>query len=97
MMPQINAVFVIIYSSVERREKTLTVPRIVLNYHIKRLRDKNPQVRLNAIEELRKIGDPEAMQPLQEVFQNDDDMQVKRAAQQAGREIWQSQGDSKAK
>lgn len=75
----------------------MTVPRIVLNYHIKRLRDKNPQVRLNAIEELRKIGDPEAMQPLQEVFQNDDDMQVKRAAQQAGREIWQSQGDSKAK
>lgn len=74
----------------------MSVPRIVLNYHIKRLRDKNPQVRLNAIEELRKIGDPEAMQPLQEVFQNDDDMQVKRAAQQAGREIWQSQGDSKA-
>lgn len=69
----------------------MAVPKVVVNYHIKRLKDKSPQVRLNAIEELRKIGDPEAMQPLQEVFQNDDDMEVKRAAQQAGREIWQNQ------
>lgn len=66
-----------------------TIKQIV-NYHIKRLQDKNPEVRLNAIEELRKLGDIEAMEPLQTVFNNDDDLEVRRAAQEAGRVIWQA-------
>ncbi len=69
----------------------MTTPKQVLNYHIKRLGDKNPEVRLQAIEELRKIGDAVALEPLQVLYQNDDDMAVRRAAQAAGRAIWQQQ------
>jgi HEAT repeat protein len=72
----------------------MSVPKVVINYHIKRLQDKNPQVRLEAIEELRKIASPDALEPLQAVFKDDDDVDVKRAAQQAGREIWSSQQQS---
>ncbi len=68
---------------------TMTAPKVVVNYHIKRLKDKNPDVRLNAIEELRKIGDADAMEPLQELFNSDDNVDVKKAAQEAGRAIWQ--------
>ncbi|MEL6149280.1 MAG: HEAT repeat domain-containing protein [Chloroflexota bacterium] len=66
------------------------VPKVVVNYHIKRLKDKSPDVRLNAIDELRKIGDADALEPLQEVYKSDDNVDVKKAAQEAGRAIWQS-------
>lgn len=72
----------------------MTTPKQVLNYHIKRLGDKNPEARLQAIEELRKIGDLAALEPLQALYQNDDDMAVRRAAQAAGRAIWQNQSQT---
>lgn len=71
----------------------MTAPKVVVNYHIKRLKDKNPDVRLNAIDELRKIGDADALEPLQALFKDEDDPKVRRAAQEAGREIWQMQAD----
>jgi HEAT repeat protein len=63
----------------------------LVSYHISRLSDKNVAVRLNAVEELRKLDDPDALQPLQELFQNDADVDVRRAAQEAGRTIFMSQ------
>lgn len=60
----------------------------VVNYHIGRLKDKNPEVRLKSIEELRLIGDIAALDPLKEVFETDEDPAVRKAAQEAGRQIF---------
>ena len=65
----------------------VTVKRMVA-YHINRLHDKNPVVRLKAISELALLGDPDALEALQSVFQNDSDSEVRKAAQEAGRAIF---------
>jgi HEAT repeat protein len=57
-------------------------------YHINRLQDKNPVVRLKAINELALLGDTDALEALQAVFQNDSDGEVRKAAQEAGRAIF---------
>ncbi len=62
-------------------------PRLV-EYHILRLQDKNPTVRLKSINELRLIGDPAALDPLKELYMSDPDPDVRKAAQAAGREIF---------
>ncbi len=54
-------------------------------YHIARLRDKNPAVRLKSIQELVELGDPDALDALRDLFQNDPDFEVRKAAQEAGR------------
>lgn len=64
-----------------------SVKRVVA-YHIARLRDKNPDVRLKAIRELELLADADALEPLREVFKNDSNPEVKRAAQEAGRVIF---------
>ena len=64
-----------------------SVKRIV-QYHIARLKDKRPEVRLEAIRELELLADSEALEPLQTVFANDDDPEVRRMAQAAGRAIF---------
>ena len=66
---------------------TVTVKRMVA-YHIARLKDKNPAVRLKAINELSLLGDPDALEALQEVYQSDAESEVRRAAQEAGRAIF---------
>jgi len=63
----------------------------LLEYHIMRLKDKNPEVRLKSINELRLLGDPAAMEPLEQLFRSDPDPEVRKAAQAAGREIYVKQ------
>ncbi|MGQ9889695.1 MAG: HEAT repeat domain-containing protein [Aggregatilineales bacterium] len=60
----------------------------LVHYHIARLKDKNPAVRLKAINELALLGDPEALEALEAVFQQDPNSEVKKAAQAAGRAIF---------
>lgn len=60
----------------------------VVFYHLRRLEDKNPDVRLKAIRELALLGDPEALDRLQDVFRNDPNPEVRKAAQEAGRTIF---------
>jgi HEAT repeat protein len=65
----------------------VTTKRIV-EYHIGRLQDKDPNVRLKSINELALLGDADALEALQSVYQNDSDARVKKAAQEAGRTIF---------
>ena len=60
----------------------------VVDYHIARLRDKRPDIRLQAIDQLVKLEAADALDALQDVFQNDADESVRFAAQAAGREIF---------
>lgn len=71
----------------------MTVDRIV-NYHLNRLKDKKIETRLSAIEELRKIGRQESLEALQDVFKNDPDADVRKAAQEAGRDIFLNTRDN---
>ncbi|PJF36471.1 MAG: hypothetical protein CUN49_05245 [Candidatus Thermofonsia Clade 1 bacterium] len=75
------------------------VSRLV-QYHIQRLNDKDPAVRLRSINELRLLGDPAALPALERVFRTDDDPEVRKAAQRAGREIYDksiaARGDRKS-
>ncbi len=63
------------------------VTRRLVDYHISRLQDKNRDVRLKSIEELRLIGDYAAMDALEQIFKNDVDPDVRKAAADAGLEI----------
>jgi HEAT repeat protein len=52
------------------------------------LQDKSADVRLKSISELALIGDAEAMEALQAIFNNDPSTEVRKAAQEAGRQIF---------
>lgn len=73
----------------------MSVNKRILAYHIGRLQDKSADVRLKAIAELALIGDVEALEPLQELFRNDPDTDVRKAAQEAGRSIFLKQQGQK--
>jgi HEAT repeat protein len=60
----------------------------LLEYHLSRLKDKNPQARINSIQELVHLGDSSVLEALQEVYKTDPDEEVRKAAQKAGREIF---------
>lgn len=60
----------------------------ILQYHVGRLRDRQREVRLASIRELEDMGDPDALEPLQNVFVTDVDIEVRRAAQAAGLNIF---------
>ena len=60
----------------------------LVEYHIARLQDKNAEIRLKSINELRLLGDPAALEPLEQLFHNDPEPQVRKAAQEAGRELF---------
>ncbi|MFW5691872.1 MAG: HEAT repeat domain-containing protein [Chloroflexota bacterium] len=68
----------------------------VLQYHINRLKDKRPEIRLDAIRELELLGDPDALEPLRAVYDRDEDIQVRKAAQRAGRAIFLSNNSTGA-
>lgn len=68
-----------------------SVNKRLLEYHIARLADKNPAVRLKAVHELELLGDPGALDVLQKIFENDSDTEVRKAAQAAGRAIYAQQ------
>ena len=63
----------------------------IVEYHLSRLQDKNPAVRLKAIRELGLLGDPDTLDTLQEIFKSDPDAEVRKAAQDAGRAIFVKQ------
>ena len=56
----------------------------VLDYHIGRLKDKNPDVRARSAYELGLLGDPSVLPILEELYRTETDPTVKRAAQNAG-------------
>lgn len=60
----------------------------VVAYHLARLQDKDPTVRIKAIRELGLLGDASVLDTLQEVFKSDPDAEVRKAAQDAGRAIF---------
>ena len=60
----------------------------VVQYHIARLKDKSKDARLKTINELVLLEDADALEALKDVFKNDVDEDVRKAAQQAGRELF---------
>lgn len=60
----------------------------ILSYHLSRLQHRDTAIRLASIQELALLGDPEALEPLQNAFKTDPDPDVRKAAQEAGREIF---------
>jgi len=60
----------------------------LVEYHIERLKNKSAEIRLKAINELRLLGDPQALEPLEQVFRNDPEAEVRKAAKDAGYEIF---------
>ena len=67
----------------------------LLEYHIGRLKATSVEVRLKSIAELRLLGDAAAMAPLEQVFRTDPEPEVRKAAQEAGREIFVKHNQSK--
>jgi len=65
----------------------VTTQRIV-EYHIARLQNRDRNVRLESVRELALIKAAEALEALKEVYDNDPDIEVRKAAQEAGREIY---------
>lgn len=65
----------------------MSVKRVV-QYHIARLQDKRVEIRLQAIRELELLADIDSLEPLREVYDTDENEQVRKAAQEAGRTIF---------
>lgn len=63
----------------------------LLEYHIARLKDKRPEIRLQSIQELVLLNDVGALEALRDVFDSDADVEVRKAAQEAGRTIFKNQ------
>ena len=64
------------------------MPNLV-EFHLLRLQDKSAEVRLRSINELRLLGDPVALEELERLYRTDPDPEVRKAAQLAGRELFQ--------
>lgn len=60
----------------------------LIQYHIERLKDKNPDVRLKSINELALLGDLSTLDTLEQIFRTDPEQEVRNAARQAGLEIF---------
>lgn len=60
----------------------------LVDYHIARLHDVNPFVRVEAATELGLLGDPRALDALEPLFSAEPNPEVKRAIQEAGRLLY---------
>lgn len=60
----------------------------IIEYHVGRLQDKSPDIRLKAIQELELLEALEALEALQDLYHNDPESDVRKAAQKAGRSIF---------
>lgn len=69
----------------------------VIQYHISRLKDKNPEVLVKTIQELAQFGKDaaDALPLLESLFWTSEDVGVKKAAQLAGRTILQQIGGNR--
>lgn len=72
----------------------VSVTEKIVAYHVGRLKDKNPDIRLKSIDELAQLGSAEALDALRAVFETDPVLEVRRAAQDAGRAIFLKQQSS---
>lgn len=61
----------------------------IVDYHISRLNDKRADIRLETIQELVLLNATEALDALRNVYETDADEIVRRAAQRAGRVLYQ--------
>ena len=66
----------------------MSAPERMIAFHIARLKDKNPQVRIKSIQELELLEATDAFGLLEELFRNDPDPDVRVAAQQAGKTLF---------
>ncbi len=57
-------------------------------FHLARLKDKNPEVRIRSIEELAALEATTVLGRLEDLYRNDPDERVRQAAQQAGRVLF---------
>lgn len=69
----------------------MTVNQKLMAFLIARLRDRSVDVRLRTIRELAELGEPGALEALRNVYLNDHDEDVRKAAQEAGRVIFLKQ------
>jgi HEAT repeat protein len=60
----------------------------MIAFHLSRLEDKNPEVRIKSIEELVLLEATQALDALEAVYRNDVDESVRLAAQKAGRTLF---------
>jgi hypothetical protein len=60
----------------------------MIAFHLSRLEDKNPQVRIKSIEELVLLNATQALEALESVYRNDTDEAVRLVAQKAGRTLF---------
>jgi len=67
---------------------TVTVEKKLIAYHLHRLKDRDPQVRLASIHELELLADPEVLPALRKLFETDPVIEVRKAAQAAGRKLY---------
>ena len=66
----------------------MSVIERMIAYHLARLNDKNPQVRIESIQELALLEATAALDALEAVYRNDPDPAVRKAAQEAGRALF---------
>lgn len=66
----------------------MSVTERMIAYHLARLNDKNPQVRIESIQELALLEATDALDALEAVYRNDPDPAVRKAAQEAGRALF---------
>lgn len=66
----------------------MSVTERLTAYHLARLKDKNPQVRLRSIQELALLEATDAIDALEAIYRNDPDADVRKAAQEAGRALF---------
>lgn len=60
----------------------------IVAYHIERLKDNDPQIRLRSINELRLLEDPSALAALEQLYHVEPDPDIRKAAQEAGKAIY---------
>lgn len=60
----------------------------LVDYHLTRLRDRRPDIRLSAIHELELLEAEDALDTLRHVFETDPNEEVRQAAKRAGRTIY---------
>jgi HEAT repeat protein len=68
----------------------MSVKRMI-GYHVKRLKNKREDIRLEAIQELIHLDATEALIELEEVYHNDPNDKVRRAAKNAGKKLFANQ------